>query len=243
MAVDGSADRCHQSFEIGHVFLRYTNHQCRPSWLQLAANVFIVPCFVRPGENIGRRANQCACGGAENRSPCPNRQTGQCADECPHDGARRFPFSSFVATIEPTAIDPLAVCSALRASNARSRSGKVTIAVAFMSGSRTLVMKTLTELGQFTRAPARETLVLATQNGAVPPERRPCCIREKTTLGITREDKSEGRTHTDRDSSRMDRPASTRRHECCFWHADRPSRQASGCTCRPASSNPRSHLQ
>jgi hypothetical protein len=88
-------------------------------------------------------------------------------------------------------------------------------------------MKTLTELGQFTRAPARETLVLATQNGAVPPERRPCCIREKTTLGITREDKSEGRTHTDRDGSRMDRPASTRRrHECYFWHADRPSRQA-----------------
>jgi hypothetical protein len=50
----------------------------------------------------------------------------------------KFPFRSFVTTIEPPVIDPRDASSALSASKARSGSEKVTIAAAFMIGFQTL---------------------------------------------------------------------------------------------------------
>jgi hypothetical protein len=87
-------------------------------------------------------------------------------EEVPHGGARfgaedqrgrrslvvsfksKFPFRSFIATTKQRAVDPLDASSALTASKARSGAGKITIAVSFIIGSQTLVIKTSTELGQ-----------------------------------------------------------------------------------------------
>jgi hypothetical protein len=73
--------------------------------------------------------------------------------ECPCNGASnlslvvsvtsKFPFRSFVTTIEPPAIGPLDASSALSASKARSGFEKVTMAAAFMIGFQTLAIKTL----------------------------------------------------------------------------------------------------